>query len=292
MELRQLRYFIATAHYLNFSRAAESLYITQPALSHQIAALEQELKTPLFLRDRHSVKLTPEGVKLLEYAKEIMGKVDAMQHFSSSNPVLEAKPLRIGLDGPDEPAHWIDFSRTIAGFLNRYPSVQLTSVYTNNQRCDELVAEQELDLAVINLRHNESLDSRLDYKMIQNDALVLVVHSDTNVTTADEAVQCLPMTVIKDRTKALIRVKKALADLGQTPTLSYQDTMSACLILTQAGRASMIMTKKQFYALPPNNLRMIPLPGQQVKISRLLIWNKYSTNGAVHLFLDYANGRF
>src|SRR5262245_60426628 len=65
MELRHLRYFHAVATVLSFSRAAESLRVAQPALSRQIADLEQELGVVLLNRDRHRVSLTPAGQSFL-----------------------------------------------------------------------------------------------------------------------------------------------------------------------------------------------------------------------------------
>ena len=63
MELRQLKYFLVTAETLHFSRAAEVLYMSQPALSKQIAELEKELGVTLFVRDKRGVQITPAGLR-------------------------------------------------------------------------------------------------------------------------------------------------------------------------------------------------------------------------------------
>ena len=72
MNTVQLECFLSVANYLNFSRAAEHLRITQPAVSHQISALEDELGVKLFHRTSKSVRLTQEGYLFTQYANEIL----------------------------------------------------------------------------------------------------------------------------------------------------------------------------------------------------------------------------
>ena len=78
IELQQLRYFVTVAECLNFSKAAEKLFVTQPLLSQQISALEQTLGTKLFLRSTKSVQLTASGRTLLEQAEKILSKMERL----------------------------------------------------------------------------------------------------------------------------------------------------------------------------------------------------------------------
>ena len=71
MTLQQMRYFIAVAQNLSFSKAAQQHYVSQTAVSQQIKLLEEELETELFQRTRHSVALTSAGQVFYEYAVRI-----------------------------------------------------------------------------------------------------------------------------------------------------------------------------------------------------------------------------
>lgn len=72
VHLRALRYFVAVAEQLHFGRAAESLYVSQPALSKQIRSLESQLRVRLFDRDRRTVRLTAAGQELLPVAQQML----------------------------------------------------------------------------------------------------------------------------------------------------------------------------------------------------------------------------
>ena len=72
LDIRSLRYFVAAAEELHFTRAAERLYVAQQALSRDIAQLEAKIGTPLFVRTTRRVTLTPEGARLLDRARALL----------------------------------------------------------------------------------------------------------------------------------------------------------------------------------------------------------------------------
>jgi DNA-binding transcriptional LysR family regulator len=96
MELRHLRYFVAVAQEEHMTRAAASLGIKQPPLSHQIKLLEQELGVQLFIRESRLIRLSPAGKVFLGDAREILASVDkATQRIQRFN-MGEEGCIRLG----------------------------------------------------------------------------------------------------------------------------------------------------------------------------------------------------
>ncbi|MFD2420750.1 LysR family transcriptional regulator [Amycolatopsis pigmentata] len=92
MELRALRHFVTVAEELHFGRAAERLHIAQPAVSQQIARLERELGVRLFDRSRRRVRLTPEGRRVLDAARDALSAAEGVR-IAADAP---ASVMRIG----------------------------------------------------------------------------------------------------------------------------------------------------------------------------------------------------
>ncbi|MFG2949371.1 LysR family transcriptional regulator [Streptomyces adustus] len=94
---RDLRYFATVAEELNFTRAAQRLFVSQPALSKQIRMLEKQLGTSLFHRDRRSVRLTATGEALLPHAREMLAAWQAAEAAVEDAKAAERHTLVIGM---------------------------------------------------------------------------------------------------------------------------------------------------------------------------------------------------
>jgi DNA-binding transcriptional LysR family regulator len=94
---RELRYFVAVADHLHFTRAAEALFVSQPALSKQVRALEQRLRAPLFVRDRRTVALTPAGAALLPHARAVLAAWERAEAALAAAAAEQDAALEVGI---------------------------------------------------------------------------------------------------------------------------------------------------------------------------------------------------
>src|SRR5690554_4601167 len=120
MELRHLRYAVAVADVLSFTRAAERLHIAQPPLTQQIRALEAELGLELFHRTKRRVELTPSGRVFVQHARRILASVEEMT--AASQRVHRGEVGRIAIGFLSSIA-FDYFPRVIRAFRSRFPDV-------------------------------------------------------------------------------------------------------------------------------------------------------------------------
>src|SRR5574337_1047799 len=132
-DLRQLRYFVAVAEELSFTRAALRLHLSQPPLSQQIQSLEQDLGVRLLERTKRSVALTEPGRVFLEQARQILAKVDEARNQTVAAAAGYTGQLRLAytVSVSFHPA----MPRTLLRFGQIAPDVrlQLTEMYTEPQ---------------------------------------------------------------------------------------------------------------------------------------------------------------
>ncbi|WP_066640838.1 LysR family transcriptional regulator [Bordetella sp. H567] len=146
MELRHLRYFVAVAEELHFGRAARRLNISQPPLSQQIRALEQDAGVELFRRDTRRVQLTPAGAELLKYARSALSHVD--QGVRSARRVHQGEVGRLNV-GFITSLSYTYLPWLVRAFRKRYPAVEL--VLTEKETWDqkEALLDGRLDVGLM-----------------------------------------------------------------------------------------------------------------------------------------------
>lgn len=149
MDLRQLRYFVAVAEELSFSRAAVKLHMSQPPLSHQIKALEQELGVLLLVRNQREVHLTDAGRAFLHDSRALLDQAQMAASRAKQAALGYSGSLRIGMA-----TSAID--RVMPGFLARLReelgSVQVAMMDMGSDEQVRALAQDKLDLGFVHSR--------------------------------------------------------------------------------------------------------------------------------------------
>jgi DNA-binding transcriptional LysR family regulator len=157
MEMHQIRYFLAVADTLNFTRAAEQCHVSQPALTRAIQQLEEELGGLLLRRERKLTHLTDFGRLIEPRLRQLHADADAAKSTAKRFLSLQEAEIRLGVMCTIGPARFMGF---LAQFRDANPGCELTLVEGVPPRLSELLLQGELDLAV--MAQPEPFHERLD----------------------------------------------------------------------------------------------------------------------------------
>jgi DNA-binding transcriptional LysR family regulator len=185
MNIQNLKYFITVSQCLNFSKAANELFITQPTLSHCISTLEKELDVVLFIRNKKSVRLTKEGEIFQQAAQEIVENYETALKKIRAISTERGRALKTGFLGSP---FYQYFPRWIPAFRSAYPKVEISlQIYNRPQFCDAF----ENDFIDIGFARKIELGAYNDvyYEKLCNDRLTVAVHCNSEY--AQRKVICL-----------------------------------------------------------------------------------------------------
>jgi len=172
MEFEQLRGFLETAREKSFTRAAEKLFRTQPAVSLQIKSLESELGRRLFERHGKRVSLTEAGRLLYVHAERIFSIVDRIRHDVSGLDELRTGRLSIGTS--DTNCAYV-LPPVVEAFRQAYPGVEIQLTDRMSPEVARLVVDGVVDFGIATL---PVYDSRLDTELLFNREEVVIASAE------------------------------------------------------------------------------------------------------------------
>ncbi|HIY81903.1 MAG TPA: LysR family transcriptional regulator [Firmicutes bacterium] len=197
----------------NFTRAAQALSLTQPAVSHHISQLEQELGVRLFVRGNGDLMLTPEGETVLRYVRRMKALEKKMaEELQEAGRRLTR--LRIGITHTAESSI---VAEVLARYTNENPGISITIVTDNINNLYDMLENFELDLAVVEGR---STRPELSALMLDTDYLVCVLAnthplSHSSMITLDEIRQ-EKLILRLPNSETRVRFESALAAIGES----------------------------------------------------------------------------
>ncbi|NOS76873.1 MAG: transcriptional regulator CynR [Nitrospira sp.] len=145
MELRHIRYFLAVADALHFTKAADRMHVSQPALSAQIKQLEQEVGVPLFDRLGRSVQLTRAGAIFREHATNVLRELETAQSAIAEAEGLHRGALTIGVL---QTVNAYVMPEVVTRFVARYSHIAIKLEELSGQDIERRVCDGQLDVGV------------------------------------------------------------------------------------------------------------------------------------------------
>ena len=146
MELTQLKYFVTIADMLSFTKAADVLRVSQPALSYQVRQLEAELGTRLFDRGKRRIALTPDGELFLPLAQAVLFRADEATRVLREHLGVEAGEVRLGCN-PSVATYLMP--RLLASFKRNFPRVRVSLSELGDVELQRSVVDGTVDFAIV-----------------------------------------------------------------------------------------------------------------------------------------------
>ncbi|MBM7169915.1 LysR family transcriptional regulator [Streptomyces sp. G44] len=170
MQFQQLLYFIAVAETRHFTRAAESVHVSQPSLSQQIRALEKELGAELFSRARGNITLTDAGEALLPLARRILADADTARIEVQELAQLRRGRIRLGAT-PSVCTGLLP--EVLRAFHDRHPGIQLLIEESGSHDLVRELARGALDLALVVLPLPSPSPALTTVELLREDLVVV-----------------------------------------------------------------------------------------------------------------------
>ncbi len=235
MNFHQLYIFQMVATHLSFSRAAEAMEITQPAVSIQVQELEKFLGITLFHRRPRGLRITEAGNAVLSYAQQIFAlstqlvdTVQEMEDLQTGNLVLGASST---------PGEYV-LPSVVGRFRQIYPGIHVELVIGNTRTIMQRILDREMDLGMVG-DHVEEYSSELEMVDFQEDEIVLVAAPDHPVATLNrptvEQVMELGLVAREDGSATRQAAERHFRQLGLMPKIAIE--MGSNQAIKQAAMA-------------------------------------------------------
>ncbi len=205
----RLKVFVSVARNLSFTKAAEEIFISQPAITKHIKELESTFQTPLFERFGNKISLTAAGKLLLEHSQHILEAYNRMDYEMSMLRNSGQGELRMGASTTI--AQYV-LPPLLAEFSEKFPHISISMLNDNSAGIENALQQHQIDLGMVEGQHKQV---NLKYSKFMDDELVAVVHNRSKLAVHDEItvrqLQQIPLVLRENGSGTLEIIKTALS---------------------------------------------------------------------------------
>ena len=259
MELHQVRYFLAVASTLNFTRAAEQCNVTQPALTKGVQKLEQELGGQLIYRERQLTQLTDLGKEVLPMLERALASAETARRRAKEFQRKEVAPLKIGLAPSISASLILDLIAEIARFV---PGLYVELREDAAEKLVDLLLEGEINAAMVG--DVQDMPARIDDWLLFEERYVAVLAPTHRLANRPSiSIDDLRETVLLERAGCDVAAKiQRLYFPEEPPNLGHCSGHDLHLQHMAAAGFGVILAPEHMPRLP--TLKTIPLEGDPV----------------------------
>ncbi len=286
MELRHLRYFSVLGKELHFAKAAEKLFITQPALTKQIQQLEEELKVMLFERTKRTVKLTMAGEYFLSETEYMINHLEQAVEATRRKAEGEEGEVRIGFVGSA-------MQNVIPDLLEKLnklnPGIHTSLQELNNKNQLDAILHDKLDIGFVRL---ESVSKSFNQRVVYEDTFSLVISKKhpvglANFSSLKQFADDQFILFSNDYSQEYYdNIMSIFTDHGFNPKVSHRSV--------QANSIFRLVEKQLGVAIVPSALtqgvdlgiEFVSLAHLPQRTSLMAIWSPENRNEALPKFLE------
>ena len=259
MELFQLVYASTLANHLNFSVAAEKLFITQPALSQQIQKLERELGFSIFFRNKKVVLLTYEGEQFIKGANKVILDAEMLKKNAEKLIISPEQSITFGVSAMSSTL----VTGSINRFLKAFQKVNLKLIEASDPDLITMVQNRELDFAFVLIPHSFLCQETIAVTRIQSEYICAVLAKDHKlaknpyISVSDLIDEKLVFSSSKSFLRSLLF--SAMSEYGYSPEEMITLTnIEARISLIMDGAISFALSKQPAWNNSPD-IVLIPI---------------------------------
>jgi DNA-binding transcriptional LysR family regulator len=290
MELRHLRYFVTLADELHFGRAANRLFIVQPALSKQIQDLENELKVKLLERSKRKVSLTPAGQYFRKEARRILSQVEEIRNHLPMIERGEQGEIRLGYVGSC--IHTF-LPEVLVALNQQYPAVQTYLSEMTSASQLEALQKGLLDVAFV---RNPPFDARWQQSLMFRETFSLVLPADHPIDAENFpglsafAQEKFILTTRQDGASYHLQQLSICEDAGFTPHIVHETVHGHTVLQLIEKKLGISFLPSSFWRVTTAAVKFIELTEIPQRAEITALWERENPNPVLRVFLGLLKG--
>ena len=294
MKIDHLEELLALSEILNFSKAAESLNISQPVLSAHIKGIESELGIRLFNRDKHSVYLTEAGVAILPGIHNLVEQYNQIEHTALQFMMHISSSLEIGYLFN---AYQRAIPHIARRFSNELPDIELNLHSMNFRDLTDSLMNDQIDIA-LTIDVDETMHSLFNCEALCEDVICCVVRRDDplahyesiSIQDLEGEPLILPSPEYSSSYDHFIRSMFCKEEYTPLVSVLYHEIDTRYLAIEAGDGIGLV--GKHFQPYMNSNLRFIPLEDDCAKYNLAAMWKKTNQNQNIARFIEIATNEF